>query len=206
MEEFDQLLEVAAILNGPNGCPWDVKQTFASLQPYLLEEAHEVIEAVDEGSDQELIEELGDLLYVVVFYAKVAQREGRFGMQEILRAVKDKLIRRHPHVFASLKLESEEELARNWEEIKKKEKEGKVKQGPLDSIPSQLPSLAKAQKMAKIFQRLESFSPVISKKETEQTIAEDLFFIVERAEYSGIDAEGALRKYLANRKKLFESK
>src|SRR3989339_1148864 len=126
MKQFDELWDVATRLNSSEGCPWDLKQTFISLQPYVLEEAHEVVEAVDRGMDKEIVEELGDLLYTVLFYAKVAEKEGRFSIEEILKTVKEKLIRRHPHVFENLKVETEEEVVRNWEKIKK-ETEGKVK-------------------------------------------------------------------------------
>ena len=105
MKAFDELLDVARTLNGEKGCPWDIKQTFFSLQPYVIEEAHELVEAVDRGDDQEIVEELGDLLYTVVFYAKVAEREKRFTMEDILNCEKEKLIRRHPHVFGEVEAE-----------------------------------------------------------------------------------------------------
>ena len=92
MQAFDDLLKVAQVLNGPTGCPWDLKQTFFSLQPYVLEEAHEVVEAVDSQNDKEIVEELGDLLYTVIFYAKIAEKEFRFSMEEIVKCVTDKLI------------------------------------------------------------------------------------------------------------------
>ena len=99
MEAFDKLLDVAKTLNGPDGCPWDHTQTFESLKKYVLEEAHEVMEAVDEKDNAHLIEELGDLLYTVVFYAMIAEKESLFTIDEIINHVKDKLVRRHPHVF-----------------------------------------------------------------------------------------------------------
>src|SRR5579863_8504265 len=99
MEQFDSLLRVAERLLGPNGCPWDQTQTFASLQPYVLEQAHEVIEAVDLDNDKKILEELGDLLYTVIFYAKLAEKTGRFSLEEILVSIRDKLVRRHPHIF-----------------------------------------------------------------------------------------------------------
>ena len=203
MRQFDELLEVASILNGPDGCPWDRRQTFSSLQPFVLEEAHEVVDAVDRGNPQEIIEELGDLLYTVLFYAKVAQKEGLFSIEEILETVKSKLVRRHPHVFNGLKVDSEEDVVRNWELIKK-EKEGKMKSGALEGVPIQLPALAKAQKMLKIFGRL-GFVNLDSTPEIEESeVASSLFEIVQRAEKSNIDSEGALRKLLAERKSLFE--
>src|SRR3990167_9026225 len=105
MEAFSALLQVAEQLLGPNGCPWDIKQTFTSLQPYVLEEAHEVIEAVDADDDQKMIEELGDLLYTIVFYGKLGEKQGRFSMEQIVHCVRDKLVRRHPHVFGEVKVQ-----------------------------------------------------------------------------------------------------
>lgn len=203
MRQFDELLEVASILNGPNGCSWDQKQTFFSLQPYVLEEAHEVVEAVDGEDDQEIIEELGDLLYTVIFYAKVAQKEDRFSIKEVLEVVKEKLIRRHPHVFGSLKVESEEEVIKNWERIKQ-EKEGKQKDSLLQGIPEKLPSLAKAQKMAKVFSRagFVDLTPLPEMKE--EDLAKGLFDLVLIAERSKVDFESALRRLLAREKQSFQ--
>lgn len=203
MKEFDELLEVASILNSPSGCPWDLKQTFSSLKPFILEEAHEVIEAVDRNNTDEIIEELGDLLYTVIFYAKVAQKEGRFSIEHVLDSVRNKLIRRHPHVFSSLKLESEEEVIKNWDLIKK-EKEGKMKISALEGVPAQLPALAKAQKMVKIFVRLGFMNLDSVDAIEENELGNTLFKIVQRAEKSQVDGEGALRKVLIEHKDLFE--
>ncbi len=199
MKQFDELWDVATRLNSSEGCPWDLKQTFISLQPYVLEEAHEVVEAVDRGMDKEIVEELGDLLYTVLFYAKVAEKEGRFSIEEILKTVKEKLIRRHPHVFENLKVETEEEVVRNWEKIKK-ETEGKVKKEFL----KELPALSKAQKMVKIFdrsgyQKLSDLSEI-----TEEEIGSQLLEIVQRAEKSHIDSEGALRRLLLKHQNAFQ--
>ncbi len=199
MKEFDDLLDIATYLNGPSGCPWDHKQTFNSLQPYVLEEAHEVVEAVDRGNDKEIIEELGDLLYTVIFYAKIAEKDKRFSIQEILDGINQKLIRRHPHVFEDLKVNSEEEVVENWERIKK-EKEGKRKKEFL----KELPALAKAQKMISIFSRsgfasLDSI-PVLSEEE----IAGRLLEIVRIAEKSKVDSEGVLRRILLMHQKAFQ--
>ena len=153
MNKFDQLLEIAAILNGPNGCLWDHKQTFTTLQQYLLEETHEVLEAVDSNDDHKIIEELGDLLYTIIFYAKVAQKQGRFTIEEIIDGVKEKLIRRHPHVFGDQKINTEEELEQNWEKIKKEEKGKEIRVHAFDGIPPSMPLLAKAQKVLKIMMK-----------------------------------------------------
>ena len=203
MKEFDDLLEVARVLNSPGGCPWDLKQTFFSLQPYVLEEAHEVVEAIDGQNDKEIVEELGDLLYTVIFYAKVAEKESRFKMEEILETVKLKLIRRHPHIFSDIKVEDEKEVERNWDLIKKSE-EGKTHRvSGLDGIPDQLPLLAKSQKMMKVFAKMKFVSLDSAPKMEEDELSEALFSLIKSAEKSGVDIESAFRRKLADYKKEF---
>ncbi|MBM3192592.1 MAG: MazG family protein, partial [Chlamydiae bacterium] len=146
MQAFEALMEVARRLNDPEtGCPWDVKQTFASLQKYILEEACELIDAVEDDKDKDLIEELGDLFYVVVFYCKVAERNKRFSMEEVLKQLREKLIRRHPHVFGANRCDSMQDVERQWDEIKSQEK--KERTSALDGIPRSLGILARAQKV-----------------------------------------------------------
>lgn len=201
MEVFDELLAVAEKLLGPEGCPWDQTQNFFTLQPYVLEEAHEVVDAVDQNVDDRIIEELGDLLYTIVFYATLARKEGRFTIQEIIESVKAKLIRRHPHVFGEVKVEHIGEIMANWERIKKEEKGDKADRHPLDDIPSKLPSLVRCQKVVRHMAR--SGWAVLEEKMkklpsgTEGEIGENLFQEVVRAEASGVDAESALRRVLA---------
>ncbi|MBS0628284.1 MAG: MazG family protein [Verrucomicrobia bacterium] len=203
MKEFDELLEVANRLMGPNGCPWDHKQTFFSLQPYVLEEAHEVIEAVDGQNDFEIIEELGDLLYTVIFYAKIAEKENRFSMKAIIQSIKDKLIRRHPHVFGSIEAKTEEEIVKNWNLIKGEEKGKEHRVSALDGIPDSLPTLSKAQKMVKVFERTKFASLENQEIKKEDEIAEELLALIQIAERSGVDIESALRRKLALDKKRF---
>ncbi len=201
MNEFNELLEVAEKLLSPEGCPWDQKQTFLSLQPYVLEEAHEVIEAVDKGDDRQIVEELGDLLYTIIFYGKLAQKEGRFSMLEIIRTVKEKLIRRHPHVFGEVKVSHVDEIVKNWEKIKSEEKEKKAGQSKIDGIPPTLPVLARAQKVVK--RMIRSGSPIAQELlEPKQEFGEEeagdlLLHLIAGAEESGIDMESALRRALA---------
>src|SRR5579863_10005397 len=144
MDQFDSLLRVAETLLGPGGCPWDQKQTFASLQPYVLEEAHEVIEAIDADDDGKMVEELGDLLYTVIFYGKLAEKTGRFSLVDIVNAIEEKLIRRHPHVFGEVKVEGADEVLKNWEKIKLEEKGDKRPESVLDGIPPTLPLVTRA--------------------------------------------------------------
>ncbi len=204
MKEFDELLQVATTLIGPGGCPWDAKQTFFSLQPYVLEEAHELVEAVDGQDDEEIVEELGDLLYTVIFYCKLAEKENRFTVKEVIEALREKLVRRHPHVFACLAVKDEEEVVQNWERIKKEEKGKKERKSKLEGIPDQLPSLAKGQKMHKVFTRA-GFLADIEAKTEEEKISRALWDLIQRAEEGQIDIEGAFRRQLSAYKHAFMS-
>ena len=126
MKNFSEILEILDRLMGPGGCPWDAKQTFESLRESVVEEAQEVVEAVDEGDDAHLCEELGDLLFNVVFYCKIAEKEGRFTTINVLDGLRDKLIRRHPHVFGDAVIENEEELRAQWDRINAEERAKKT--------------------------------------------------------------------------------
>jgi tetrapyrrole methylase family protein/MazG family protein len=208
MNKFDQLLEIAAILNGPNGCLWDHKQTFTTLQQYLLEETHEVLEAVDSNDDHKIIEELGDLLYTIIFYAKIAQKQGRFTIEEIIDGVKEKLIRRHPHVFGDQKINTEEELEQNWEKIKKEEKGKEIRVHAFDGIPPSMPLLAKAQKVLKIMMKTSFplFKDQVASKMSEEEISEQLLRLVFLCELNGFNAETITRRALTKKQDLFLSK
>jgi uncharacterized protein YabN with tetrapyrrole methylase and pyrophosphatase domain len=202
MKEFDELLQVSDRLNDPHkGCPWDIKQTFSSLQKYILEEACELIDAVDQQDLESIIEELGDLLYVVVFYCKVAERDASFNLGRVLKVLKEKLIRRHPHVFGDKKCSSVEEINKAWEEIKKEEK--KERKSLLEGIPRSLTALARAQKILSKLIELEceeiasAAHPVVS----EESLGEQMINLVAQAEHHGLDAEKALRKALSKYEK-----
>ncbi|MBY0529490.1 MAG: MazG family protein [Rhabdochlamydiaceae bacterium] len=205
MKEFDALLEVAQKLIGPGGCPWDQEQTFSSLQPFVLEECHEVIEAVDHNEDHKIVEELGDLLYTIVFYGKLGEKQGRFSMEEIVKSIREKLIRRHPHVFSDLKINGVEDVLDNWEKIKKQEKPHEKRESALDGIPPTLPTLIKAQKVVKKLVRAEF--PELAKQEretlNEAQAAEMLMSLILQSEASGIDLESALRRVLQGYEKRF---
>lgn len=196
MREFDELLKVAERLNGPDGCPWDRTQTFHSLQPYLLEEVHETIEAVDLNEDAKIIEELGDLLYTIIFYCKIAKKEKRFAIEDVLTRVREKLIQRHPHVFGETKAKNVDEVIHKWEERKLQEKAHQQRKSALDGIPETLPLLAKAQKMvSKILRKAPTFFAKPEKSANpEDQIASELLTVIQKAQQSGIDAESALRR------------
>ena len=118
---FEQLLAIMARLRGSDGCPWDREQTRASLKPFLIEEAYEVLEAIDAGDDQALVEELGDLLFQVVFHAQIGAETDAFEMRDILQRLCDKMTRRHPHVFGDTRLETAQAVLAQWEAIKQRE-------------------------------------------------------------------------------------
>jgi MazG family protein len=205
MKEFDALLEVAQKLIGPGGCPWDQEQTFSSLQPFVLEEAHEVIEAVDHNEDHKIVEELGDLLYTIIFYGKLGEKEGRFSIEEIVKAIREKLIRRHPHVFGDLKIEGVGDVLHNWEKIKKEEKHHEKRESALDGIPPTLPTLIKAQKMAKKMKRAQfpKLPEMDREALNEEQAGKALMALILRSEESGIDLESALRRTLQGYEKRF---
>jgi MazG family protein len=193
MTEFSKLLELADILLGPNGCMWDKKQTFVSLQSFIIEEAHELIEAIDEDNNEKIIEEAGDLFYAIIFLAKLAEIDNKFNLDDIIKEIQVKLIRRHPHVFSDVKVTTEEDIIKQWDKIKKKEK-GKEKRD-YDRIPPSLPILRRIQKILHLAKK--ENSPVFNKSEekiTEKEFADQLMTLIMKAESSNIDAESALRR------------
>lgn len=149
--QIARLIAIMARLRAPGGCPWDLEQDHKTLKPYLIEEAYEVLEAIDEGDDNHLKEELGDLFLQVVFHAQVAQDGGRFAIEDIAKDISDKLVRRHPHVFGELIVTDSGTVLKNWEEIKKAEKASKgiVHKSVLQSISRALPALYEAGKVSK---------------------------------------------------------
>lgn len=141
------LIDLMARLRDPeNGCPWDQKQTFATIAPYTIEEAYEVADAIETGEPQKIRDELGDLLFQVVFHARMAEERGWFDFAQVARSIHDKLVRRHPHVFAGKAVDNESELSRNWEEQKARER-GNV--SALADVPRGLPALVRAAKLGK---------------------------------------------------------
>jgi tetrapyrrole methylase family protein/MazG family protein len=131
------------ILRSPQGCPWDHKQTLSSLKDHLVEESHEVLDAIDSGDRRKLCDELGDLLLQVVFQSQLCAEEGAFTLNDVATSIVEKLIRRHPHVFGATSVSGADEVLKNWEQIKKTEK-GETPRSTLDGIPRSLPGLQKA--------------------------------------------------------------
>ncbi len=146
MKEFDKLLRIMKQLRNPiNGCPWDREQSPRSLREYILEEAHELVEAIDLESGEKQKEELGDLLLQIVFLSQIHREKNRFSIKDVIRTINRKLIRRHPHIFGNLTVHSAEEVKQNWEKIKKKEKKH---ESILSDYPAQMPALSHAHRVA----------------------------------------------------------
>jgi len=214
ISSFEGLQETMAHLRAPEGCPWDREQTHASLRNTLLEEAHEVLHAIDTDDMDALREELGDLLFNVLFQAQMATEAERFRMTDVIATIDAKLKRRHPHVFAQLDVSDVGEVLRNWDAIKAQEKKdkGAKKISALDGIAPSLPALAKAQKMsqraaragfkwdnraqriAKVREELNEVLSARGKRHRAEEIGDLLFTLCTLADADGIDAESALRE------------
>jgi MazG family protein len=144
---FEDLVSLLQRLRGPDGCPWDREQTNESLRPMLIEEAYEVVEAVDEGEPHKLAEELGDLLFQIMFYSQMAAERGEFDVYDVIGAIHTKMVRRHPHVFGDATIETAGDVLRNWEDLKRGERAAAGREHPkglLDSVSGHLPALLEA--------------------------------------------------------------
>jgi len=207
-----RLKEIAAILRAPGGCPWDREQNFVSLKPYLIEEAYEVIDAIDSADMKDFREELGDLLYQVYAHAQIAEEQSLFTVEDVAQGIVDKLIRRHPHVFGDEDINDSKGVKDRWEKIKKEEKEGR--RSVLAGIPRHLPALTMAYRVQekvshvgfdwekiddavkKIDEELNEFKEAVSNNSAEamkDEAGDILFSIVNVLRFRGIDPEDALR-------------
>ncbi|MEK4563155.1 nucleoside triphosphate pyrophosphohydrolase [Alkalihalobacillus sp. FSL R5-0424] len=223
-EEFATLRQVIATLRGPDGCPWDKKQTHESLKPYLIEEAYEVLDAIDQEDDEHLVEELGDVLLQVMLHAQIGEDAGWFSIQDVLAAVTNKMIRRHPHVFGEGTANTADEVLTNWDAIKKEEKTGE-EMGLLSNIPTALPGLMKAialQKAAakvgfdwkevepiwdKLDEEVKEWKDELAgtnKEKMEAELGDVLFTIANVARFYKLDAEQAIARTNTKFKKRFE--
>jgi MazG family protein len=215
---LDSLLKIMNSLRGPNGCPWDVAQTPETLTPYILEEACELIDAIETGDNEIIRDELGDLLLQVVFQAQIFNEKRCFDFNDVATTIADKLIRRHPHVFnqpnhdSNESARNEDELNKQWEEIKRSEVNYN-KSCLSDHLPKRLPALQRAQKLITKVRRAERYNELPSATETspqtnrthlhntnhrldEKLLGLELFDLVKQAEAVGLDAETALRKII----------
>jgi MazG family protein len=203
--ELGTLAYVMARLRSEDGCPWDREQTHESLRVHLIEEAHEVLEAIDRGNlGDDLEEELGDLLLQVAFHAQLAADDGRFDLAGVARRITSKLLHRHPHVFGETSVSDADEVVRNWEAIKTQEKE---RTGPFEGIPASLSALLQAYKTQKRAALL-GFSPegeearrniaeALDRPADPASLGDALFWLVALARSAGVDPEGALRNATA---------
>jgi uncharacterized protein YabN with tetrapyrrole methylase and pyrophosphatase domain len=189
---------IAERLRAPGGCPWDREQTHASLRPHLLEEAYEALEALDRGDLATLRDELGDLLFQIAIHAQLASEEGAFDMADVSRSIGEKLVRRHPHVFAGTSLDGKDLLVQ-WEQIKRLEKQEQkeTRTSILDGVPRSLPALFAAERLQERAARVTLRPPRIELPmdiDDPEFLGELLFGIVAEARDRGFDAETALRE------------
>ncbi|MDO8490859.1 MAG: nucleoside triphosphate pyrophosphohydrolase [Dehalococcoidia bacterium] len=212
--EFQTLERIVARLRAPDGCPWDKAQTHSSIKRYLLEEAYEAIQALDDGDPAKLREELGDLLLQIMLHTQIATETGEFQRKDLVAGLAAKLIRRHPHVFGGQPAADAEEVAHNWEEIKKQERADGA--SLLSSVPEQLPALARSQVIQrrvasagfdwrdftgildKLSEEVAELKKADSKAQRLDEFGDLLFALVNAARWLDLDAEESLRQ--ANRK------
>jgi len=149
MQSFEELISIVKTLRGKNGCAWDKEQTFDSLIPCFLEESYEVVDGISKKDYKNIKEELGDVLLHIVFFSELANDENQFNIEEVIKNINQKLIRRHPHVFGESDVKDVDGILKQWDNIKKSEKEGKNYKSVLDDIPNSLPVMEKAYKLMK---------------------------------------------------------
>ena len=213
---FDELVKIMARLRGPNGCPWDLAQTLYDLRPYIMEEAMEVVDAIDSGDHHSIVEELGDLLFEIVFAARILEEEGVCEIEDIITTIAEKMIERHPHIFGDKTFTTAAEVSRSWEEIKAKKRSG---DSVLDGVSEGLSALVVAEKygrraqevgfdwervedvIAKLEEEIDELTEAVSvgkRDDVEDEIGDMLFTVVNISRAVGVNPELALRR--TNRK------
>lgn len=188
--QLEELIATMEHLRAPGGCAWDREQTHSSLVRYLLEEAYELVEAIESKDDAQLIEELGDVLYQVLFHADIAAEAGRFTLEDVAAHMNAKMIGRHPHVFATETAATAGEVVELWDDLKKVEKPGRT--SVLDGVPQAMPSLLLADKLLGKAEKL-GVTVTGSAPATEDELGALLLSLVSAARDQGLDAERALR-------------
>ncbi len=198
---MENLLRVMRTLRGPDGCPWDRRQTHASLRPYLLEEAAEAVEALGSDDPHEAVDELGDVLLQIAFHAVIAEEAGSYGYPEIEAAVVAKLIRRHPHVFGSTEVVDEAEVVRNWETIKAAERVSP--RDPVASLPRALPTLMRIAELDRLLawevDESVAGASLSDLGNSREQLGQALLTLVQLARRAGIEPEMVLRDAAAAR-------
>ena len=197
------LLAIMAALRSPDGCPWDKEQTHKTLRFHAVEEVYELMDAIEAADDHEMLEELGDLLLQVVFHAQLAKERGAFDFEKVARAMTEKLLRRHPHVFGDSDAKTVDAVWAQWDKIKKEEKQGthRERTSAFDGVPKHLPALMRAEKLVKKARNaklLESEKPPAL---SEKKLSGELFRLAEYAQSKGWSAEDLLREELNKREK-----
>jgi tetrapyrrole methylase family protein/MazG family protein len=211
--DFNELVSLMECLRGPEGCPWDREQTTESLVPFVIEEAYEVAGAIDSQDHDSVKEELGDLLFQIIFLCQLAKERGEFDINDVIKGACEKMVRRHPHVFMDRKLETAKEVLSQWAAIKQEEK--KKHKGYLSELPEAFPALLRAQKVTeraakvgfdwenldqvvdKVKEELDEFEKALSAKDanaTEEELGDLLFALVNVSRFLEVNPEEALRK------------
>jgi tetrapyrrole methylase family protein / MazG family protein len=210
---FAELLDVMARLRGDNGCPWDKEQSHASLRTFLLEESYELLDALDRGQSAQIREELGDLLHQIIFHCQIAAESGAFTAEDVVRDLKNKMVRRHPHVFSDQALPDSEAVLKRWAKIKADEKDGETPNSVLGNLPKSMPALARAQtiterasqvgfdwpditpvwgKVEEELAELKTASASGDKQRTGEELGDLLFSLVNLSRFLGIQSEEVL--------------
>jgi len=215
-QELTDLILLIKKLRAPDGCPWDRKQRQEDIGKYILEEAYEVIESLEAHDQQAIAEELGDLLFQILFLAEMGEESGAFSLKDIMTGIREKMIRRHPHIFGDIKVNSVEEVKENWQQIKKRERGAKNDEKSLfSSIPRSLPALKRAQKVTalaavygfdwqntsdvleKLQEELSEFDTALTgnnQVEVEEELGDLFFTLVNLSRFVKVDSETALSK------------
>jgi tetrapyrrole methylase family protein / MazG family protein len=217
-DNLPDLIALMARLRGPDGCPWDRKQTTASLKPFLIEECYEVVDALDEGKPDKVKEELGDLLFQIIFHSRIAEENGEFTVQDVIATNIEKMTRRHPHVFGTARLSTDQEVLSNWEDIKKKEKGYEDRKSILEGVPRHLPSLLRAhslqeraarvgfdwsridEALPKLDEEMAEFKESLKREDAagiEEELGDIFFMLVNISRFLGVNPEEALRKTIS---------
>lgn len=215
-DDFTRLVKIMAALRGERGCPWDKEQTRQTLKPFLIEETYEVLEAIDDDDQEKIKEELGDLLFQIIFHSRIAEERGEFNIHDVIKKISEKMIARHPHVFGEERYETSEEVLRQWED--RKREEGKIRESILEGIPKELPSLLRAQRiqaraakvgfdwermedvLKKLEEELTEFKEALSQKDQpaiEDELGDIFFALVNISRFVGVNPEDALRKTIS---------
>jgi len=214
--ELQELLKIMEALRSEKGCPWDKEQTRESLKPFIVEEAYELIEAIDESDPEKIKEELGDLLFQIVFQCQIAKENNEFKVSDVIEKISKKMIARHPHVFGKADYKTADEVLLHWEEQKKLE--GKMRESILEGIPKTLPSLLRAHRLQKraagvgfdwekvedvlkkLDEELKEFKEALKTKrqdEIEDELGDIFFMLVNISRFIGVNPEDALRKTIS---------